>query len=727
MRLTGSRWQHLRLAFVSLVSLVLMLPASADAQDSLAELVRRHQHRAALAHLARRSPSERQRPELRYLEGRLLLRTGEVEAAAPLLDGAGLPSFAQPKARFLRAFALARSGACSAAAPLLREAGRSGSWAPLARALAAECVLQMGDLETAKGRLRAVLAEDAPSVDGFATRLMLAEAFARNGERTEAIQELRTLLLQRAEDSRNREVESMLREAGEPVAYSFGERLIRAARLGRVGRNEACVAELDAAGRPTRRAQLARWLHLRGMALYRLRTRYAEAAENLTESARLGGSTAIEDQFHAARALARSDQDDASIVAYRRFVEDHPNHSRAPLAEYLAAWLEIRHERAAGERNLRRFLSGPRGRRDAGLRRDAVWQLGFRGFERGNLRDAVRWLEQYWRLGESALVRSRGLYWLGRAKAASGDRPGAEDAYRRAVAYEPLHWYALLARQRLEALGVSLPPFPPGEPTPPSPTLDVELPPAVAFYHRLGLDEDAVAMLRAQEAQVRGAAPAGRGAEAAAVAYHRIGHFSRPYQMAATTYRDALKQPPMPANRWVWTAAYPRAFARSIESAAAAQGVRPEYLWAIMRQESGYRPEAVSHAGAIGLLQLLPETAQAAADGLGGAVEVDRSLLFIPEWNVRFAAYYNARLFEEFDQVPPLAFAAFNAGEARGHRWLRETGDIELDRFVERIPFNETRNYVRRVTSHYARYLYLQSPESGWPLTLPERVAPIVE
>ena len=56
-------------------------------------------------------------------------------------------------------------------------------------------------------------------------------------------------------------------------------------------------------------------------------------------------------------------------------------------------------------------------------------------------------------------------------------------------------------------------------------------------------------------------------------------------------------------------------------------------------------------------------------------------------------------------------------------RWLKESGKMELDRFVERIPFNETRNYVRRVSTHYARYAYLDDPESGWP-RLPRFVNP---
>lgn len=701
--------------------------ASAQPNESIAALVRAHDDHLAIAALEALPESERDHPSTRYLLARLKLRTGLPAEAADLLRPDEVPEVVRSRTRHLLALALTRSGRCEEARPLLRELVRGQSArASIARALQAECLVVLGESDLAEGRLRAVLAEDATGVDGFATRLLLAEVFADRGDREAAVRELRTLLLQRAGDSRISNVESILAGAGERIDYTFGERLIRANRLSLVGDHEGVVRELDAAGRPTRGAQLARWLHLRGMALYRMRGNYAEAAELLAESAALGGPDAIEDQFHAARALARSDQDDESIVAYRRFVNDHSRHERAAQAEYLAAWLEVRHERPEGERNLRAFLSGPRGRSDGRLRREAIWHLGFRAFERGDQRNAIRWLEQYWRLGESALVRSRGLYWLGRAKAASGDRDGAIDAYQRAVDHEPLHYYALLARQRLEALGQTPRPFSaPGDSSEPSPGLMVRLPQAVHFYYGLGLDGDALRALRAGEASVRASVPAGRGTQAAVQAYHQIGQFSRPYQMAVTTHRATLNAAPTSSTRWIWDAAYPRAYARHIEPAAAAQSIAPEYLWAIMRQESGYRPEAVSHADAVGLLQMLPSTAQRLAEELG-LVNFDRSLLFIPEWNARLAAYYNARLYRQFGEVPPVAFAAFNAGEARAERWLNETGEIELDRFVERIPFDETRNYVRRVTSHYARYLYLRNPEGGWPLTLPETVGPSI-
>ena len=137
-----------------------------------------------------------------------------------------------------------------------------------------------------------------------------------------------------------------------------------------------------------------------------------------------------------------------------------------------------------------------------------------------------------------------------------------------------------------------------------------------------------------------------------------------------------------------------------------------------MRQESGFQPEVISRAGAVGLMQVMPELA-AKMEGK----PVSRRKLQNPEVNIALGLREMAALAEQFGKVYPLSIAAYNAGKKRVRRWLSESGRMELDRFVERIPFNETRNYVRRVTTHYARYSYLDDPTSGWPV-LPRYVNP---
>ena len=169
-------------------------------------------------------------------------------------------------------------------------------------------------------------------------------------------------------------------------------------------------------------------------------------------------------------------------------------------------------------------------------------------------------------------------------------------------------------------------------------------------------------------------------------------------------------------HRWWWDAAYPMPWQSVVDEHRAE--LPRALIYATMRQESGFRPEVVSRAGAVGLMQLMPELASKLT---GNAVT--RPMLRVPETNIALGLEEMAALAAEFDQVYPLSIAAYNAGKSRVKRWLKESRKMELDRFVERIPFNETRNYVRRVSTHYARYAYLDDPESGWP-ELPAFVNP---
>lgn len=720
----GSRVVVLRTIGPPLLVLLLAAPvrrAAAQTEDlaSVAALVAEHRDAEALAAIDALPPAVREEARVRYLTARLLERLGRRGEAADALAGveAGLPDALATPTRRRRAELLARSGRCAEARPLLEELGRSSG---TMRALAGECALAVGEPDEAARRLAAVAREDPRHVDTFAVRMMLAEAHHAAGRTDAAIAELRSVLVARPDHEDVARVAEQLVALGAPPRFEPEEHIARAERLFEVNRHEDAIVELDAAGRPAARDALRRWLHLRGMALFKTRHRYAEAAQVLTEASRLGGPTSIDDEFHAARALGRADRDRDAVAAYRRLVRRHPRHARAADAEFLASWLELRHGYRGGEARMRRFLSG--GRASGERARDATWQLAFGDFEADRLTAAVAGFERYARMGEGAMIEGRGLYWLGRAHARLGARAAAVAAWSRVVSIEPLHWYALLARQRLVEVGADPgPPVPPAaEEVPAPPTLTPALPVEVSFFAALGLLQDAVDALGRAERAVRDAAPDGREREALVRAYGALGDPGRAYRLVAVPERDALRRAPTPATRWAWDAAYPRPWPTDVEAAAREHGLRAEYLYAIMRQESGYDPDAISYADALGLLQMLPSTARRLAPRLG--VAYSRDLLFDPAWNARFAAAENTALVRRFGV--PLCIAAYNAGGPAVERWLEHTGEVELDRFVERIPVDQTRDYIRRVTSHYARYLWLSNPAGGWPLELPARVSP---
>lgn len=150
--------------------------------------------------------------------------------------------------------------------------------------------------------------------------------------------------------------------------------------------------------------------------------------------------------------------------------------------------------------------------------------------------------------------------------------------------------------------------------------------------------------------------------------------------------------------------ARPRAFAVEVVSAARQFGVDPNLLWAVMRVESVYQPRIVSYAGAIGLMQIMPRTGRLIAQRLGRS-DFTTAQLLDPTTNLEFAAWYLRSLIDRFDGDLPLAIAAYNGGPHNVRVWLDRMGPmVPLDAFLERIPFDQTHRYVRRVLTHYAAY-----------------------
>jgi soluble lytic murein transglycosylase len=128
--------------------------------------------------------------------------------------------------------------------------------------------------------------------------------------------------------------------------------------------------------------------------------------------------------------------------------------------------------------------------------------------------------------------------------------------------------------------------------------------------------------------------------------------------------------------------------------------VNADLATAVLEAESAGRPRAVSSAGALGLMQLMPETAEWLAGRLGLG-ELSREDLFRPETNVRLGVYYLSTLRKQFGDERPFVVAAYHAGPTRVERWRRRRADLSAEEVIEELAFPETRVYVRRVTERW--------------------------
>ncbi len=147
---------------------------------------------------------------------------------------------------------------------------------------------------------------------------------------------------------------------------------------------------------------------------------------------------------------------------------------------------------------------------------------------------------------------------------------------------------------------------------------------------------------------------------------------------------------------------YPRAFWGSVKKDCSETGMDPYLVLSVMREESSFDPTVCSRAGAIGLMQLMPKTAEKYSVPLRIAIKNKKSIYGINA-NVALGTFYLDKLFNDFKAIPP-TLAAYNAGEAVVRKWLAQGNYSSFDEFVEDIPYGETKNYIKRIITTYYRY-----------------------
>ena len=442
--------------------------------------------------------------------------------------------------------------------------------------------------------------------------------------------------------------------------------------------------------------------------------------------------------YQGARAYASAGNRDAAMARYTRIEAEHADHSYADDARVRMAELASDSGDEAGAAKI--LAEVPTRYPQGDLLNEALWRLAFSAWRGGRFDEATHWLDENLRLvphEEIWYAEGRVQYWKGRVLEKQGHDDDARAWYGRAVREYPLSVYALLALARLkssdhhaeEALVASLRKglhevpawsFPPralyGDP---GFLRAVEL-------GRMGQGADA----RRELAKLGLATSADKHAPAAVAAAARAegedllwitatlldrgGVWSASHSLpryGVTSYRLAYPQGLGVAK---WKLAYPRAFPALIAMNTKANQLPEALELAIMREESAFAPKTESFANAIGLTQMLVKTAKRFSDG----APVTRDVLLDPAKNIELGARFLGYLWKHFDATAPLAIAGYNAGEAAVDRWLADRGELDMDEFMETIPYDETRNYTKRVLASYFAYswLYGSKPVPTVPL-----------
>ncbi len=614
--------------------------------------------------------------------------------------------------------------------------GWAGSWR--ARKVQALALFRAGDAERAERKLRLLVAETPNHVGAASTALPLADLLIERG--TPATLE-EALGLYRRVASR-----APLSAAGQGAGERAKKLLKRLPKKARARLSTPSVEDRFHHGKALHRARhyedaqalfekletrvkadaklrcQARLEAGRALVYRRKRTEAAAVMRELAERCQ-DPEVRVWARYYGGRARLRSGDPKGALLEYAALVKEFPQHSLADDALYLSATAHNDvGDRAAKGAVLERLVKEyPRG----DMRADARFSLAFAARAAGDHAGALRHFEALLQEGardDTEGVEGRAAYWRARTLQTLGRKAEARGALTAIVRTRPLSYHAQQARARLKE----------GWPRAAA-ALEKELlaeakdHAPLTFPWRAEMGEaaftSALELLRIDELELAkleltrlGAMGRQPGqADAASVDEELVWlgaallHRARAYASASKLVRAKLEgyraQTPRGRARHLWRIAYPRAFSPLIEDVAAEMGVPPAFVRAVAREESAFNPKAVSSARAYGLIQVMRGTAKSHAKALGLPSTPDA--LKRPEVNLRIGSRFIRTLWTRYADNPAVVPAAYNAGHGAADRWLKARGGHDLDEWIERIPFRETRRYTRRVLQTYGIYAWL--------------------
>ena len=309
-----------------------------------------------------------------------------------------------------------------------------------------------------------------------------------------------------------------------------------------------------------------------------------------------------------------------------------------------------------------------------------------------SLRQPQRAAPLFYRYGAAAKTpgtRSKGFYWAGRALAQAGDRDGSARYFEMAASY-PDHFYGMLSLERLRRPIPVLNGRPAGIPT---------------------QDERAAFAAQPLTKAVREVARDYRWLTT--VRFFRAiadrAETEAEHVMVADLAREIGRRDlAVIVGQRAHTAGFGNFHTAAFPLIPAPPGTNWTMVHAITRQESQFAPNAISHAGARGLMQLMPGTAREQAGKMGMSYRPS-GLIADPAYNIRLGDGYFARMLRYYNGSFPLAVGAYNAGPGNVNKWLRANGDprngsIDWVTWIERVPIYETKNYIQKVLENAVVY-----------------------
>ncbi len=342
---------------------------------------------------------------------------------------------------------------------------------------------------------------------------------------------------------------------------------------------------------------------------------------------------------------------------------------------------------------------------------DALWKEGWISYKEGDYLSAEKNLSKLLERYSASPLQAQGLYWEGRVKERMGNPDGAQSIFRKLCRNFSHSYYCHLARKRIlpEAEEITAP----AQELPPSSDLSAQTSFAYLRDDHFIKAKELMLMSLAQEASREFNYLADHYRDKPSLLQIdreliQAGDFYHALKNLRAQFPDILDRGRSDETPLLWELAYPKEVVEQIHKLAKEISIEPEFVAGIMREESVFDVRATSKSGAMGLMQLMPFTGEWVAQQLGVASFV-REKLYDQEMNIRFGAFYLDHLNQKFQGNLYYTAASYNAGPEAVNKWIVNGNFTDLEEFVENIPYQETRYYVKRVIKSYEEFKEIRS------------------
>jgi len=640
-----------------------------------------------------------------FLLGMALVRTKEWEAAADYLGKASvsLPLLAD-YALYNRAVAQYRLARYPESLATLQGFAKNYSESPLSRSaekLLADLLYDSGNYLEAAATYQGFIEKYASGADALAALYRLAQCRERTGDTAGAVNLLRNIWLiypaSAIAVNAGEDLQRLANNGALVSPYSAEELLRRGTVLSSLRKYDKAVETFNSIPLEKQPDEFIWRLLLKtGQTHFRAR-HFREAEESFTgllaKNPRRG--IAEEARYWLAKCMDKNGREEEAVTIYENLVANSPNSALADDALLAAAFIRKSQNRNDDELTFLKILvkSYPQ----SNLCQTAFWEIAWTSYQAGDMKTAADYFKKQLETDET---RERALYWYGRTLSATKDEKGAANAFASLLDEYPFGFYALSYKTEAKIKEDD------------SFSLSAELCdilPVPAGFDRtkaliaLGLHEEAAIELAASR---RKSADKPRTLAGLARLYLEMGDYHGAYSL----FKEDLIHNPDRLSLVEWGIAYPLAYREEVAGVSANNGVPESLIFAIIRAESSFSPNALSPAGAVGLMQVMPATAAMVAKG--GSRNYTPDQLTLPGINIRLGVKYLHDLLTLYDGDIVLAVAAYNAGSGNVYRWRKMIGKMSREQFIENIPFPETREYVKKVLAgaEIYRRLYKLAP-----------------